>query len=201
MKSTRLPFFRRSSTWMIICLLLVGCQPAMVATPAPEPYLDQPSMDPESYLTPVSPHEVKGVDVSIDPNDGWTYVESAYAGFGISIPSSWFAVESNDYSGFTIYPPTTEDISLPTPGITFAYLNRAYDKYNPVIQTGYVVEYIQYGDIEGSLYTDSEFAIPFQNAYVEIPKQNGMLLITATYGPDQNLLPVLLQILNTLVLY
>jgi hypothetical protein len=199
MKPMNLLNFKRPILWIATCLLLAGCQPA--ATPAAQQYSYQPSVDPESYLTLVSPHEVKGEDVTINSNEGMTFIENANAGIGISIPSTWFVVESNDNSGFTIYPPTAENINLPTPGITFAHINRTYDKYNPVIQTGYVVEYIQYTNFEGSLYRDSEFAIPFQNAYVEIPEQNGMLLITATYGPNQNLLPVLLQILNTLVLY
>jgi hypothetical protein len=52
----------------------------------------------------------------------------------------------------------------------------------------------------GREYADTEFAIPEQSSYLELPFHDGMLLVTTTEGPTVNFVPQLGEILKGLQL-
>lgn len=187
----------------LLTLVATGCATAAVATPAPYQAYEEPLRDPESYLTAVIPQAVQGADVGYDPNAGFFSYQNPVLGILLIIPNAWAVEESPNGDSFSIFPEIAGDRDTPTALINFSYIEAAYDPQYPVMNTGVAPQAISIPTgngytLEGISYFDSEFTLPVQNAYVELPYYSGKLLITATYGPYYNMYPALIDLLGSI---
>ena len=99
--------------------------------------------------------------------------------------------------GVGFYPQGSQP-DLPTPAITFRFLNQSYTNGSPLYNTGSTVSPIDIAGIEGQQYQDTKFSVPTQSFYIELPYRDGTFLIDATHGPVVDLTPQLFEILKTL---
>ncbi len=183
-------------TLLVLTLMITACQPA--ATQAPARYPNQTVMlpDPEQYLTPVDPGPLAGTMVLIDTAVGFWSYDNADVGISLSIPNNWYLVENSDRMGFSIYPPDVIDSETPTAKITVDMIQIPFNRYEPLVDTGYTPYDYSAGGYIGIAYYDSKFAIPTQNMYLEFEHRGGRLFITATTGPYQDLSPALSTMLS-----
>jgi hypothetical protein len=134
------------------------------------------------------------------PSTNWSGYQNAAIGLTLRYPSEWTLVESPQQFGVSLYPPESSP-DRPSPMIALDFApQRAYGTQPITSQFITQPEPISVGGVTGRKYEDAEFAVPLQNSYIELPHRGGLLLITATKGPNTNLVPQLEEILKGLTL-
>ena len=152
----------------------------------------------QSYLTPASMDALAGEPVSvIGVGNNWQVYDDSQLGIHIQYPPDWTVAQLVNPLGVGFYPQGSQP-DLPTPAITFRFLNQSYTNGSPLYNTGSTVSPINIAGIEGQQYQDTKFSVPTQSFYIELPYRDGTFLIDATHGPVVDLTPQLFEILKTL---
>jgi hypothetical protein len=170
---------------------------------SPPPSISTPTIASQSsYLTPLtSLKAVTGVAPSVVPVTGTSPVyNNTKIGLNIHYPQDWKVVEAPQQSGVAFYPPGA-DPNSPAPLIAFNFAQQQPYLDSPVLSHSVSrPQPVTVSGITGREYENSEFAIPTYDLYIELPYRGGILFITATKGPDTNLIPQLHEMLKAVVL-
>lgn len=130
----------------------------------------------------------------------WMTYQNTTDGVVVKYPASWKSAEAPDHSHVDIYPPES-DPSQPTPLISMDFLpSTPFDRGLPRSPYTTTPTSITVGGVTGRNYEDDSVAVPTETWYVELPWRSGTLLVTATKGPNVNLVPQAQEILKTMVL-
>jgi hypothetical protein len=153
---------------------------------------------PAPILTPARLDAVIGqVDPVIPIDDSWLSYQNNELGISLKCPVRWQVIPLKEGSGVGLYPPGSNP-NFPTPMIRIEWLNIAYTSGTPIMDTGSPITSIDVSGITGQQYQDSQFALPTQSYYVELPYRDGILFFIATMGPSVNLVPQFTEILKTI---
>jgi hypothetical protein len=195
------PEFWKISLLTFLGLALVGCMSASLPTAAtqppatPAPATRAPVT---SYITPMLPDAVMGEPVPAVPaNPAWLTYANPVTGLSIGYPTGWNYVEQAGQLVVNFYP-AGSDPQFPTGSIALIFVpDRPYTG-QPLINTGGGSNPVNLLGIAGIQYQDVRLAVPSESDYIELPFHAGTLLITATLGPVQNLVPQMEEMLKTL---
>jgi hypothetical protein len=131
----------------------------------------------------------------------WSKYMDGSQGFAFLYPPGWEIVETPAIAGVILYPPGA-DHRYPLGVISFAFVAGApYQIGRSILSSQPAHQGLMIGGQAGQWYEDPKVTIPVQTLYVEAPHRGGTLVITATEGPMQNLVPLLVQILSTVELF
>lgn len=206
---------------VLLALVIAGCgaffapslKPAdvtaptrpIVAPPAPSPTGTAPLSHAVPDATPATFPAVSGVVPTLIPiADTWPTFSNSYLGITIRYPPGWtFYLErperpESPSTAVDFYPPGSRP-DLPSPLISIGFDKTPYSPPSESPDTTHP-QPITLGEITGSQYSDSKLAFPAEDYNIELPYKDGTLIITATEGPNVDLVPQLLEMLKSLVL-
>jgi len=184
-----------------VSAVLIGCMSSTLPTAVPQPPATQPPATRApiiSYLTPMVPDAIMGAPISAMPvNGSWLTYANPVTGLSIEYPSGWHYVEQPGQLVVNFYP-AANDPQFPTGSIALIFVpDRPYNG-QALVETGGASSPVNLLGINGIQYRDANLAVPTESSYIEIPFHAGTLMISATIGPVENLLPQLAEMLKTL---
>ncbi len=184
-------------TPLVLSMVVAGCRSAPTQAPRPEATPGMFEHPTPVGLTPASLDPIIGnAQPAVAVSDNWHSYRDDELGIAVSYPSEWQAVALSEGSGVGLYPPES-DPSLPTPMIRIEWLNVPYSSGQPLVKTEGPIDSIEISGVTGRQYHDSQFAIPTQSHYVELPYRDGILFFITTEGPSVDLTPQLREVLKT----
>jgi hypothetical protein len=184
-------------TILVLSIVVAGCRPVPTQAPRPETTSDVFAGPTPAGLTPASLDPIIGrAPLAVAVSDNWPSYWDGELGIAVSYPSEWQAVALRQGSGVGLYPPTS-DPELPTPMIRIEWLAVPYSPDQPLVRTEGDIDPIEVAGVTGRAYQDSQFAIPTQSHYIELPYHDGILFFSTTLGPSVDLTPQLREVLKT----
>jgi hypothetical protein len=140
------------------------------------------------------------VPTLIPADETWQTYENATLGLQLRYPSGWLAIEGASQTSVAFYP-AGADPSVPSPLIAISFnASQSYPTRTELPASINALRMIEVSGIDGRAFEDSGFTVPTHGFYVQLPYRGGTLLITATLGPEVNLVPQLEEMLATVVL-
>ncbi len=191
---------------IILPFLMTGCQQIPLIIPQQEPsQVTQqetspfPQQEPPtSYATPFDMRAIIGEPVAvISLGDNWRTYNDPNIVISIKYPPDWEIAKVADPIGVGFYP-TDFDLNTTPPAILIIFLERPYTAGKPLLDTGISPIPIMIAGISGQQYQDSEFSLPTQSSYIELPYRQGILFIETMEGPILDFTAQLLEMLKTL---
>jgi len=123
-------------------------------------------------------------------------------GLALRYPPNWTCVAQTQmpqYAGLYLYPPGAGP-NIPGPLISFDFTpQQPYSNQPTPASNVSSPQPIVVAGITGRQYQDTQYAIPAQRFYIQLPWHGGTLVIAATEGPYVNLVPQLQAILATIM--
>lgn len=191
---------------LLVAALLIGGAYLGLAQRPSAPQTKTPTVPsyatPQAYATPVANLKaVTGVAPTVvSATDGWQQYSNPVLSLTLRYPPGWKFVEDPQQSGVRFYPPDS-DPNLPSPLISFSLAaNSPYNAQSTPSPYTTQAQPIAVAGVTGRQYEDTAYAVPTQGFYIDLPYRNGTLFISATKGPNVNLVPQLQEMLKALVL-
>jgi len=152
----------------------------------------------EVVVSPVKLPAVIGTPVPTLPyGAGWMVYHDPDFGYFFNYPNSWKLIKDEESKSINLFP-VGSNPDFPSPMIHIEVVDSEYSSAKTLVQTESSIQVLEVAGLPGKYYTDSEFSLPEQSSYIELPLKDKTLFIVTTIGPSIDLSNQLFEILKTL---